>query len=120
MFNGADDKSGVTFSWYGYSTKTSINKQNDFSGHFFDWTSAKEPGTLAWDSATESQLNNAYMYVTTGNSLGVNNNGTNNFMKGYMGNDNLNSWHLYTMTVTDSYIHYFVDGQLIKPPTIKI
>lgn len=114
LFNGVDDKSGVTFSWYGYSTKTSIDGQNDFSGHFFDWTSAKEPGTLAWDSATESQLNNAYMYVTAGNSLGVNNNGTNNFMKGYMGSDNLRSWHLYTMTVTDSYIHYFVDGQLIK------
>lgn len=114
LFNGVDDKSGVTFSWYGYSTKTSLDGQNDFSGHFFDWTSAKEPGTLAWDSATESQLNNAYMYVTAANSLGVNNNGTNNFMKGYMGTDNLNSWHLYTMTVTDSYIHYFVDGQLIK------
>lgn len=114
LLQGIEGKTGITFSWYGWSDTTNIDGTNDYSGHFFDWSTAKDPGTLAWDADSGSQNDNAYTYVTAANSLGVNNKGSNNFMKGYLGNDNLNKWHLYTMTITDSYIHYFVDGTLLK------
>ncbi len=114
LLNGISGSTGVTFSWYGYSDKTNIDGNNDYSGHFFDWSTAKDPGTLVWGADSGSQNDNAYTYVTAANSLGVNNKGSNNFMKGYMGTSNLNKWHLYTMTITDCYIHYFVDGTLLK------
>ncbi len=114
LLNGISGSTGVTFSWYGYSDTINLDVNNDYSGHFFDWSTAKDPGTLVWGAESGSQNDNAYTYVTAANSLGVNNKGSNNFMKGYMGDSNLNKWHLYTMTITDCYIHYFVDGTLLK------
>lgn len=113
LFNGINAHDGVTFSWYGYGTTAN-------SGRYFDWSTANE-GTVAWDSdgytkptLPVSQMTESYAYATTAMEFGVNNHGTTTLSKGYMGNGYINKWHLYTMTITDSYFHFFVDGQLLR------
>lgn len=112
LFSGINPKDGVTLSWYGYGT-------NANSGRYFDW-STSDAGTVAWDSDYDnptvpiSQITESYAYATAAMEFGVNNHGSTTLSKGYMGNGYINKWHLYTMTITDSYFHFFVDGQLLR------
>lgn len=105
LLAGLDYKTGVTFSWYGYGLSAN-------AGRYFDWSTADE-GSVVWDGAI-SQNNTSYAYTDSKMEFGVNNNGSTTLLEGYEGNGYINAWHLYTMTITDSYFHFFIDGQLLR------
>ena len=106
LLNGINPKDGITLSWYGYGTSAN-------SGRFFDLSTSDE-GTIYWDGSEHSQNTESYAYATAAMEFGVNNHGSTTLSKGYMGDGYINNWHLYTMTITDSYFHFFVDGQLLR------
>lgn len=106
MFKDIDIKDGITFSWYGYA-------QSADAGRFFDWTST-EPGVIEWDGPAATQNNSRYVYSAAYSEFGASNHGAQAIATGYKGSSFINGWHLYTMTVTNGYLSYRVDGKLLR------
>lgn len=117
MFSNITAKDGVTFSWYGYANNASPVDGSNGTGRFFDW-SDKEAGTLAWDSdgtlPGNTQRNSAYVYCAANMEYGGANNGEVKIANGYKGSTYGGAWHLYTMTVVNGFINFYVDGTLLK------
>lgn len=109
MFADLNAKDGVTFSWYGYAS-------NANSGRWFDWSTA-EAGNVSWNaelSGTLSQTATQYVYSASNMEFGANNYGATAIATGYKGTSYKGAWHLYTMSVVNGYISYFVDGVLLR------
>lgn len=98
-------KDGLTFSWYGYPTSENISR-------FFDW-SATEKGEIVWDGSGQNQYNSSYIYSTSDSEFGAVHNA---YVEGCLGTKTgsyLNSWHLYTYTISENYLVYSVDGSVV-------
>lgn len=109
MFANLNAKDGVTFSWYGYA-------DNANAGRWFDWTTS-DAGNISWNgelSGTTSQTNTQYVYSASNMEFGANNYGATAIATGYKGTSYKGEWHLYTMSVVNGYINYFVDGVLLR------
>lgn len=90
-----NEKDGVTFDWYGNASATNM-------GRFFEVSNAAI-GELTWDT----RYNKPYAYCASTNEFG----GSGSIANGY-NNNATDTWHHYTVTITNGYINAYVDGIL--------
>ncbi len=89
-------KDGITLDWYG-------NAATANAGRFFDISNAGI-GELTWDT----RWNKPYAYYTSNNEFGA----RGSLVQSYT--NTANTWHHYTVTLTNNYMNVYVDGVLQK------